>query len=196
MALCQFALAAPFKVPTHIRRPVTSCNLSTVSHPASNLTAPTSDMKLVLIALGQGTQNYTCASSTSVPAAIGALAQLYNASCAVASNPSASTDSLASIAASSATIGTHFFVDNTTPDFDIQGLGNTEVKKAEDAAAPNPSADVKWLRLQAQATGTTSSVKQIYRLRTVGGVAPATCEGRTAGEVITVDYQAQYWVYA
>lgn len=95
-----------------------------------------------------------------------------------------------------AAIGNHFFADLTTPDFNIPGLGNTKSKKVEEVAAPNPSADVKWLRLQAQTEGTTSQVKFIYRLNTVGGLAPANCEGRAAGEVVTVQYQAQYWIYA
>ncbi|KAJ4368981.1 hypothetical protein N0V83_006063 [Neocucurbitaria cava] len=152
--------------------------------------------RLVLVALGTGTQNYTCSTDlTAAPAAIGALAQLFNASCALSSDPTASTQSLGSIE-ESASIGAHFFLDSTTPDFDITGLGNTEAKKAEEIVSPQGSENVKWLRLTAQATGTTSSVKEIYRLNTVGGVAPANCAGRTAGEVVTVDYQAQYWVYA
>lgn len=95
-----------------------------------------------------------------------------------------------------ASIGEHFFVDNTTPAFAILRLGNTQVKKAEEAPAPNAAQDVKWLRLQTQASGTTSEVKQVYRLNTVGGLAPATCEGKAVGETITVNYSAQYWLYA
>lgn len=173
-----------------------SCDLSGVAQPANTLTPPTADMQLILVALGQGTQNYTCADATSVPAAIGAVAQLFNASCALAGNPSASTESLGSIEESQAAIGAHFFVDNTTPDFDIIGLGNTEAKKAEEIASPQGSANVKWLRLVPQAQGSTSAVKEIYRLNTVGGVAPSDCAGRAAGEVVTVDYEAQYWIYA
>jgi hypothetical protein len=39
-------------------------------------------------------------------------------------------------------------------------------------------------------------VKEIYRLNTVGGMAPATCEGKKVGDVVVVPYQAQYWIYA
>ncbi|KAF2115620.1 hypothetical protein BDV96DRAFT_471100, partial [Lophiotrema nucula] len=163
-----------------------TCDLAAVPQPTSTLTPPAADLSLVLIALGKGTQNYTCASATGVPSAIGAVAQLFNASCAVAEG------NLGSVTEDASAIGAHFFVDNTTPDFDIIGLGNTELKKAESMAAPQAT-DVPWLRLEAQQQGTTSPVKQIYRLNTVGGVAPASCEGQ--GEVVTVDYEAQYWVY-
>ncbi|KAF1942016.1 hypothetical protein EJ02DRAFT_186794 [Clathrospora elynae] len=202
IALIPFAVAAPRHPSFHSRRDgentsapaAPTCDLGNVQQPASVLAPPTG-LQLVLVALGKGTQNYTCADPTAAPAAIGALAQLYNASCALAGNPSASTTSLGSID-ESASIGEHFFVDNTTPDFDIFGLGNTQLKKVQDASAPKPDSDVKWLRLQAQAQGTTGGVKMIYRLNTVGGVAPATCAGQAAGDVITVDYEAQYWVYA
>ncbi|KAF1851906.1 uncharacterized protein K460DRAFT_269384 [Cucurbitaria berberidis CBS 394.84] len=173
-----------------------SCDLRGVSQPSSGLTPPAADLQLILVALGQGTQNYSCGANTaSAPTAIGAVAQLFNASCAMSSNPTADTASLASVQEAPA-IGAHFFVDNTTPDFDIIGLGNTQAKKVEEAASPQPSANVKWLRLQAQTQGSTSSVKQIYRLNTVGGVAPSNCEGHAAGDVVTVQYEAQYWVYA
>jgi hypothetical protein len=174
-----------------------SCNLSGLSQPSSTLTPPSADLQLVLVALGEGTQNYTCgANLTAPPTAIGAVAQLFDASCAMVNDPSAETKSLGSIEESAKSIGAHFFVDNSTPDFDIIGLGNTQAKKAEDCNAPQPAADVKWLRLEAKADGTTSSVKQIYRLNTVGGLAPKTCEGRVAGDVVAVSYQAQYWIYA
>lgn len=213
LALSPLALAAPPRLPNHFPRPIRgrqnettnpespaepaapSCDLSNVAQPASGLTPPTADMQLILVALGQGTQNYSCASATATPAAIGAVAQLFNASCALSSNPTANTAALGSIEETAA-IGAHFFVDNTTPDFDIFGLGNTQAKKVQEVVAPQPATDVKWLRLEAQAQGTTSSVKQIYRLNTAGGVAPATCEGKVAGDTITVDYEAQYWVYA
>ena len=169
------------------------CDLSGVEQPASGLPPPTADMSLVLIALGHGTQNYTCSNATAVPSSIGAVAQLFNASCELSSNPTASTASLGSIE-ETASIGAHFFLDNTTPDFDIFGLGNTVAKKIDDAPAPDAAKDVKWLRLEAQGTS-SSDVKMVYRLNTVGGMAPATCAGMAPGQVVTVDYEAQYWVY-
>lgn len=186
------AFAAPFCTrQNNTTNGTATCDLSNVTQPASTLTPPTADLRLVLIAYGLGTQNYTCASSTSVPAAIGAVAGLYNASCEVA-NPGEVQNNIVQAAA----IGNHYFIDLTTPDFDIPGLGNTKTKKVEEVAAPNPNADIKWLRLQAQTSDSTSQVKFIYRLSTAGGLAPSSCEGRTDGEVLTVQYQAQYWIYA
>jgi hypothetical protein len=211
-ALASLAMAAPprrppFYFPRPIRSPTVnsttpaepaetapSCDLSSVQQPASTL--PTPSANLILIALGQGTQNYTCANTTATPSPIGAVAQLFNASCALSLNPSTGTAVLGSIE-ETASIGAHFFVDNTTPDFDIFGLGNTVAKKIDDVLAPDAVKDVKWLRLQAQdVAGTTSGVKEVYRLNTVGGQPPKTCAGVAAGEVVTVEYEAQYWVYA
>lgn len=209
LAVIPLALGAPFRQPrslqlrqedatntTILESPsAPQCDLSSVAQPPSALLPPTSDMRLVMIALGEGTQNYTCSTPSSTPSAIGAVAQLFDASCELSADPTISTPALGSII-ESASIGAHFFVDNTTPDFDIIGLGNTQAKKVQDVNAPQPASDVKWLRLEAQTQGSTSSVKEIYRLNTEGGLAPATCEGRAAGEVVTVDYRAQYWIYA
>jgi hypothetical protein len=215
-ALASLAMAAPprrppFYFPRPIRSPpnntvnttlpaepagpaAPACNLAGVSQPASGLPPPSAN--LILIALGQGTQNYTCANTTATPSAIGAVAQLFNASCALSSNPTANTAALGSIE-ETASIGAHFFLDNTTPDFDIFGLGNTVAKKINDVPAPDAVKDVKWLKLQAQDVASTNSgVKEIYRLNTVGGQPPASCAGVAAGEVFTVGYEAQYWVYA
>ncbi|PVI07219.1 hypothetical protein DM02DRAFT_609193 [Periconia macrospinosa] len=187
--------AAPFRLPDEIfrRQENTTCNLSETPQPSNTLAPPGADLTLALIAVGHGTQNYTCANSSAAttPAAIGAVASLFNASCAVADN----LPELGTIIEDTASIGTHFFVDNTTPEFDIIGLGETQAKKVEAVPAPS-AADVPWLRLEAQQQGTTSPVKQIYRLNTKGGVAPTNCEGRAAGETITVEYEAQYWIYA
>ncbi|KAF2639346.1 hypothetical protein P280DRAFT_59367 [Massarina eburnea CBS 473.64] len=189
-----YVLAAPYRLPGEIfsRQTNTSCNLSETPQPTNTLTPPAAGLELVLIALGHGTQNYTCANASTgtAPASIGAVAQLFNASCEVATNKL----DLGSIEESNAAIGAHFFFDNTTPEFDIIGIGETQTKKiAVDSTTPS-AADVPWLMLEAQSSGSTSTVRQIYRLNTKGGVAPTTCEGRSA--VVTVDYTAQYWVYA
>jgi hypothetical protein len=67
-----------------------------------------------------------------------------------------------------------------------------QAKKVESMAAPQAT-DVPWLRLEAKAQQ-ASPVKQVYRLNTVGGVAPKTCEGVDGS--VEVDYEAQYWIYA
>ncbi|KAF2497367.1 hypothetical protein BU16DRAFT_312652 [Lophium mytilinum] len=212
--LAIFALAVSVSAAPYVQRPVRgptrrpspfpprqtnvsaggSCDLSATAQPANTLPVVSSGLQLALIAAGTGTQNYTCAnsSSTTLPVAIGAVASLTNASCAVASG------NLGSINEDAAAIGMHFFVDSTTPDFDIIGLGNTELKKNAAMTAPaesDGSVDVPWLKLVAQTAGTTSAVKEVYRLVTKGGTAPATCEGQDPAAVVQVDYQAQYWFY-
>lgn len=75
-------LACLFKEYKHQK--ITDCNLSGVEMPkADGLLPPGPDMKLARVVLGRGTQNYTCADSTdkSKPAADGAVATLYDASC-------------------------------------------------------------------------------------------------------------------
>jgi hypothetical protein len=174
-----------------------ACDLTTLQQPPSTLLPPPANTTLILIALGLGTQNYTCSDPSGTPTSIGAIAQLYNASCAITSSNTNKNNNAAPLLASSSSsspIGTHFFLDTTTPDFDITSIGNTQAKKVQDDVAPNAASDVKWLRLEA--VGSTSGVKMIYRLNTVGGVAPGSCVGRGLGEVVTVGYEAQYWVYA
>jgi hypothetical protein len=193
IALAPLASAVPygFRLPSslHIRQD-SGCDLSSAEQPENTLTAPAEGTSLLIVAMGRGTQNYTCgADATLAPTAIGAVADLFDISCNIAN-----TESLDGAEATDS-IGKHYFFDNTTPDFDIPSMGNTRVKKVEDVNAPVPTEDVKWLKLDAQADGTTSDVKSIYRLNTVGGLAPANCEGKAEGEVVTVEYEAQYWMY-
>ncbi|EOA90954.1 uncharacterized protein SETTUDRAFT_62459, partial [Exserohilum turcica Et28A] len=169
------------------------CDMSNAKLPSSALNAPASGEKVFLIALGKGTQNYTCADTTSAPVADGALAKLYDVSCIVASNPSIKTSSLP---ANIPSIGTHFFHDLKTPEFTLSNIGVTMLQKVQDTPAPNPDQDVKWLRLQTEATGTTTQIKEVYRVQTSGGVAPKTCAGKVPGQVFTVAYEAQYWMFA
>jgi len=67
-----------------------------------------------------------------------------------------------------------------------------------------PASDVPWLYLSSAANSTTSESevgsagetkwKQVYRVKTQGGVAPATCEGMEGG-AFGVEYAAEYWFY-
>jgi hypothetical protein len=177
-----FAIAAPYRLPRELfrRQDNGSCDLSSVQQPTNSLTPPAG------FARGQGTQNYTCADPASKPAAIGAVADLFNASCTVASGGLGGIEEDA--------VGKHFFADNTTPEFDIIGLADQQFKKVENMTAPTGTGDVPWLKLDA--VGNPSPVKVIYRLNTKGGVAPADCAGQQANSVVTVEYEAEYWVYA
>jgi hypothetical protein len=52
---------------------------------------------------------------------------------------------------------------------------------------PSGSAAVPWLKLLAK-DGATGGIKEVYRVDTAGGSAPATCQGQPAN--IQVQYSA------
>ncbi|KAI0598164.1 hypothetical protein F4775DRAFT_556821 [Biscogniauxia sp. FL1348] len=69
-----------------------TCDLSTAVMPTvsvSPLDPPTEGLTLKHVAVGRGTQNYTCdlANSTAVPVLAGAVATLFNASCVASAYP-------------------------------------------------------------------------------------------------------------
>lgn len=198
------------------------CDLSKAHMPAGSeqLTAP-EGLKLRHVALGRGTQNYTCdlSNSTAVPVAAGAVAVLFNASCVAALYPEVldrlpgtaihfspvDTKRLLGSNGPLAPSGAHYFRDKTTAFFDLdipnpeRGFGKVACKKEEAVPAP-PSAPVgqagekavPWLMLKA-VDGTTDNVKSIYRVTTAGGTAPATCRGQR--EAFQIEYAAVYWFW-
>jgi hypothetical protein len=91
----------------------------------------------------------------------------------------------------------HYFLDTTTPFFDFvtpdHNYGSVASKKLIGVNAPNATADVPWLKLNA-ITSTGNSIKEIYRVNTVGGVAPANCAGQPS--LIYVQYSAEYMFYS
>jgi hypothetical protein len=203
-----------------------TCDLSHVQMPAaaSALPSPGTGLALSHIALGRGTQNYTCSTSdpTSAPVAAGALATLFNASCIASSFPDM-LEMLPSVSlqfpldpnvanAAAATIGPnqlaisghHFFNAEGTPFFDLTAssaapLGDITCAKVNATAAPvgstaglSGSAPVAWLKLNATSDD-SGRLREVYRLTTAGGAAPATCEGKA--DKFTVEYAALYWFY-
>ncbi|KAL4787421.1 hypothetical protein BJX76DRAFT_354136 [Aspergillus varians] len=195
-----------------------SCDPSTIELPsfASGLPAPT-NQKPLYVALGRGTQNYTCAtsSSDSKPEATGAVARLYNATCFAANFPDM-IELLPSIAYRTSLprneedplppskfnlIGHHFF-EGSVPVFNLdttpaRQLGIAKVKKDSDLDAPSNAVKgkdgaVPWLLLTAT-NGTLGSYASVYRVDTAGGAAPKTCEGMA--ESFTVQYAANYYLY-
>ncbi|KAL4750697.1 hypothetical protein BDW72DRAFT_175416 [Aspergillus terricola var. indicus] len=197
-----------------------TCDTSSIDLPsfASGLPAPTGQ-KPLYVALGRGTQNYTCADSTSssTPEAVGAVARLYNATCLAARLPKA-IELLPAIAykltlpaneydplppSNFNLIGHHFF-EGKVPVFDLdttpdRQLGIAKVKKEADLAAPtsavrgdNDEGAVAWLYL-ARSNGTIGRFSSVYRVDTAGGSPPETCEGMA--ESFEVEYAANYYIY-
>lgn len=200
-------------IPKHIHTlKASSCDLSSAVQPPATtpLPAVSSGLSIYHIAIGRGTQNYTCADSTaaSIPAANGAVAILFNASCIAASSPTqlssipllllgVNMDQLDDLPDSFVQSGVHFFSTKTTPTFDLRQYGYTNSKKI--AAVPAPAVKgqdpaVPWLKLQYNGLGEVGTVQEIYRLNTAGGTAPANCLGMPSA--FEVQYAAEYWFYA
>ncbi|RYP59913.1 hypothetical protein DL769_008332 [Monosporascus sp. CRB-8-3] len=144
------------------------CDLSKAQMPSapSPLEGPAAGLVLKHVAIGRGTQNYTCdtTNSTAVPAAAGAVATLFNASCVASAYPdllhvlprlSLRFDLPFTTAAISdeddgaaqrmgpadlAVSGAHYFTDATTPFFDLDtplaALGEAGCAKEEATPAP------------------------------------------------------------
>jgi len=156
------------------------------------------------VAIGRGTQNYTCgANETAAPAAVGALATLYNASCLASTYPdllallpnvalqfNLTTANQATLYPSNLAIsGHHFFTDTTTPFFNLDtpamDLGSAPCAKNASAPAPAGASPgqhhtghgaVAWLKLLTR-DGATGGLEEVYRVNTAGGNPPATCAG-------------------
>lgn len=199
-----------------------SPQLSTLSPPPSALPAPASGLTLKAIALGLGTQNYTCSgtNASAAPASNGALATLYDASPAlfVASKfPVQASDAPMHLACAAEKadaaplrrIGDHWFSTTLVPTFDMaEGTSSPAQpaglffsgKVAQRTPAPadachgrDGQAAVPWLLLADDGRGVSRGVSEVYRVETVGGAAPATCAGLPKD--FTHDYAALYYFY-
>ncbi|KGO76632.1 Protein of unknown function DUF3455 [Penicillium italicum] len=196
-----------------------ACDVSKIALPSytSGLTSP-SGLQPKYVALGRGTQNYTCADSTSksTPAAVGAVARLYNATCIAANFPdllaklpdltyktALPTSEYASFPpANLELLGHHFFYDATTPEFNLNTTpekqdGIVMTKKGGSLDAPPGSRSgkhgaVPWLYLTAT-DGTVGNYKSVYRVDTAAGSPPKTCKGMPAA--FEIQYAANYFFF-
>ncbi|KAJ5834103.1 hypothetical protein N7447_000129 [Penicillium robsamsonii] len=196
-----------------------SCDASKIVMPsyASGMTSP-SGLKPRYVALGRGTQNYTCTDSTSysAPVAVGAVARLYNATCIAANYPdlmaklpnlayriSLSTNEYASFPpANIDMMGHHFFFDATTPEFNLNttpkrqdGIVMTKKEGAIDAPSGSVSGKygaVPWLYLTTT-DGTVGNYKSVYRVNTASGSPPKTCKDMPP--TFEVQYAANYYFF-
>lgn len=190
----------------------------TVSSAPTPLGSPAEGLSLRHIAIGRGTQNYTCASASAmeVPKATGAIASLFNATCDAAR---LNTDVLAQVTtlalnyaiptspeADNRLSGHHQFTAAGVPLFNLQteNADYGRVECAVNAKSPAPKAaalgknelgSVPWLKLNATVGDDKQwAYKEVYRVHTAGGSAPKTCEGIEGS--FTVEYSAEYWFYA
>ncbi|PLB48351.1 hypothetical protein P170DRAFT_456902 [Aspergillus steynii IBT 23096] len=195
----------------------TTCDASKIALPsfASELPSP-SGQKPLYVAVGRGTQNYTCAtsSSDSKPEAVGAVARLYNATCIAASYPDM-IEMLPSIVykmqlpdsdddplppANIDLLGHHYFAGSTPVfNFDLASTrhGIAFTKKGAEIDAPSSAVKggngaVAWLYLST-VNGTVGRYKSVYRVDTAAGQAPKTCKNMPSQ--FTVQYAANYYFY-
>ncbi|KAF7879321.1 hypothetical protein EAF04_000517 [Stromatinia cepivora] len=202
------------------------CNLNKAVQPVLSPTpmpGPSRGLTLKHVAIGRGTQNYTCGTNaTAAPTAVGAVATLFNASCIASTYPdllsilpnvalqfdlnlaSSSTQNLnpADLMMS----GHHFFTNSSTPFFDLNTknwqLGRGGFAKTDGLAAPVDASvgqnnkgygAVAWLKLTAR-DGATGDLQEVYRVNTAGGNPPTTCKDNL-GSSFDVQYAAEYWFY-
>ncbi|CAD6570901.1 MAG: hypothetical protein ASARMPRED_004067 [Alectoria sarmentosa] len=208
--------------------------------PSSTLPPPSQGLAVYHVALGRGLQNYTCppnANSSTIPTALGAVANLYNTTCMASIpipggnppyvlnnaptvavlNPNPKTNDskpIHPLGSGSVLSGHHYFTDSTTPTFNlVWGTTNYGIffsKKTSNVTAPATAAigpdgskAVPWLKLEVespvapltiQENDLVPSVKEIYRVNTAGGAAPATCAGMPTS--FSMQYAAEYWFFA
>ncbi|KFA64721.1 hypothetical protein S40285_05276 [Stachybotrys chlorohalonatus IBT 40285] len=195
------------------------CDLSRAQIPVAPEALPpvAPGLQVHHVAVGRGTQNYTCdtSNSTAVPAATGAVAVLFNVSCIAALYPDLLeaipgmaihfdvTDALQLGPASIEPSGVHYFTNGTTAFFDLKtdenDFGHFSGVRLNGTAAPTAAATglggeraVPWLKLGA-IEGTTENMKEVYRVNTAGGSAPATCAGMPS--TFEVQYATVYWFF-
>ncbi|KAJ7249770.1 hypothetical protein B0H12DRAFT_1324409 [Mycena haematopus] len=214
-ALCSSALLVS-GVPLVTRTCDTSSAVMDLPSGQTALVSPTTAPLFVL--LGVGIQNYSCSSTTSTYASIGAVASLFDISCLddtseIASIQTAAFDiwsaapagtaatSIGSQVSAPGLLGFHYFVTSPSgtgisPKWDFTsttGNPNSYVigAKVGDIAAPaDPATNVDWLALN-NAQGTLAS--KIFRIDTVNGQPPTSCVA--GSDPISVKYTAKYYLY-
>ncbi|KAL5598976.1 uncharacterized protein BROUX77_006009 [Berkeleyomyces rouxiae] len=197
------------------------CNPAQAVLPSSELPGVSSGLSLVHIAVGRGTQNYTCATSdsSSVPKAAGAVAGLFNSTCSSTLHPDLNT-AIPKVAVHFAlndwraldkhqlsptglkSSGLHYFqpINSTAsaPFFTLDHIGLGSAQFAVNSTTPAPATAatgqlgekaVAWLKLLPRSDSSPAAFEEIYRVNTVGGSPPSTCEGLEAK--FTVEYAAE-----
>ncbi|KAK8207898.1 hypothetical protein M8818_004151 [Zalaria obscura] len=169
----------------------------------NGLPAPTGTLKY--IALGYGTQNYSCAALNDAPVSIGALATLYDATSILSHGAigAASIPKMPALALSMGsglglpTLGHHFFSAAGVPTFSLEAAKPAALlsaKKVADVVAPTNSApnSVDWLFLTDDGRGVSKHLNAVYRVETAGGKPPGVC---SSVGTVTEQYAAEYWFY-
>jgi hypothetical protein len=171
-------------------------------------------MTIKHITIGHGIQNFTCASSNATPVAIGALANLYDATSLAFTNetelaqipPLAAYLPLDLSSNASLTIpnfgtfpriGHHFFTAAGVPTFAFpvlnEMLSGKTLATINAPAGSNPglagTGATTWLDLGNK--GGSVGLSGVYRVLTAGGLPYTTCQGQNS--TFSIPYAASYW---
>ncbi|KAI9887162.1 MAG: hypothetical protein M1823_000989 [Watsoniomyces obsoletus] len=182
--------------------------LAAATLPSSCLPPPSQGLRLKYLSIGHGTQNYTCdlSNPTSKPVAIGAVADLLDASSGLSRGESHLSDQTrrAYFQSNLPAYGEHFF-NNANPSRPVfKAGGDIFIGRRADGISSCPAPEnafkgvnregaVDWLRLVD--AGGSKGLSEVYRVVTAGGKAPATCGGRGQKAIFEVRYATQYWLY-
>jgi len=225
------SLTGVYAIPTNAGDfKLTGCtNFSGVDQPVdttnatNRLPAPSPGESIVRVALGVGTQNYSCTDRTKPPTQMGALAILYDADCLAIQNKdflntlppmlvqtpgeveTMGVRLISQVAKAQLVVGVHYFSDPTTPVFDFRQRGGSGIfvgkvdtrmpapVGSSTGKAPDNFGAVAWLKLVEKPAGGSDGYTEAYRLVTAGGAPPTTCDGRS--DTFTIPYAAEYWFY-
>ncbi|OBT41713.1 hypothetical protein VE00_07791 [Pseudogymnoascus sp. WSF 3629] len=184
----------------------------------TQLPDPSAGLHLKFVTLGRGVQNYTCAGGSGTPTAVGAIADIFEITALAQWKPT--SPDFTGLAAEAVyltlpgvqqllnsrmpagnpatVIGKHYFNSAGVPTFDLSARGRKLLSKlvakvpapANANVGPAGTGAVPWLKLDD--AGGSVGLKEVYRVYTAGGVAPASCSGQPA---VSVEYAATYWFY-
>ncbi|KAF1983253.1 hypothetical protein K402DRAFT_338646 [Aulographum hederae CBS 113979] len=202
-------------------------DISTISLPTSSLPTPADSLTLKYVLLGVGTQNYTCASSTSttIPVANGALADLFDFSPFLAGPTPLVTSNMQTVPPLALSlshtypqmfdnlrlkkIGRHFFAAGGVPTFDLTGVSprGTKISGKKIAGTPAPAGAcsgtegegaVDWLYLTDAGLGgatTSANLKGGAVYRVETAGGKAPATCEGQGADVVVPYTTEYWIY-
>ncbi|KAJ3495204.1 hypothetical protein NLG97_g3559 [Lecanicillium saksenae] len=190
------------------------CDLSKAVMPTlPGMPSPAPGSQLRQVAVGRGTQNYTCdGKADSKPKAVGAVATLFNVTCMAAMYPDV-TNKVPGMAvhfnldtanrlgpAMLPVSGHHYFTAQGVPFFDLGSEGQLPCAKNASLNAPSTAAvgqqgdaAVAWLRLLATKDA-TNGLGEVFRVSTAGGSPPETCKDLSGP--FQVEYSAEYWFWS
>lgn len=194
--------------------------------PPSPLPSPSQGLQLAHVAIGRGTQNYTCKSNSASekPKSAGAVASLFNVSCIAATSSSTlstlpnlalqyldNKSSISLLGLDRVLSGQHYFTLSGTPFFDLSSsshdYGRVGVKVRDRTSAPEGApkgrdgtgwGSVGWLKLEADTDMMASGTNDTFEEVFRVNTAGGMPPDDCSGVdgAFEVEYAAEYWFYS